>query len=309
MRKPVTALLALVLAIACGPQSDARADGQLAVVATIGMITDIAQNVGGSRVRVQGLMGPGVDPHLYKARAGDVRKIASADIVFYNGLHLEAAMSEVLEELDAWLPAIAVTERIPREQLLRPQEFRGNYDPHVWFDVRLWMQAVERVRDALAAMDPAGAQEYHANAAAYLAKLSRLDAWVRSRIAELPADRRVLVTAHDAFNYFGRAYGFEVRGLQGISTAAEAGTSDVQLLAREIASRRIPAVFIETSIAQRTIEAVQAAARARGFDVAIGGALFSDAMGTAGTREGTYIGMVEHNVNTIVNGLRGAALR
>jgi manganese/zinc/iron transport system substrate-binding protein len=267
------------------------------------MIADIVAQVGGERVLVQGLMGPGVDPHLYKARAGDVRKLANADLVFFNGLHLEAAMAEVLEEMDAWAPTVAVTDRIDRSRLHAPPEFKGNYDPHVWFDVTMWMSAVAVVRDALADVDPVGASLYRANAARYLEELQSLDAWVRTRIAELPRERRVLITAHDAFGYFGRAYGFEVRGLQGISTASEAGTADVQQLAAEIADRRIPAVFVETSIPQRTIEAVQAAVAARDFDVAIGGSLFSDAMGNAGTPEGTYIGMVRHNVNTIVTAL------
>lgn len=212
-------------------------------------------------------------------------------------------MAEVLEEMDEWAPTVAVTDRIDRSRLHAPPEFKGNYDPHVWFDVTMWMSAVAVIRDALADVDPVGASLYRANAARYLEELQSLDAWVRTRIAELPRERRVLITAHDAFGYFGRAYGFEVRGLQGISTASEAGTADVQQLAAEIADRRIPAVFVETSIPQRTIEAVQAAVAARHFDVAIGGSLFSDAMGNAGTPEGTYIGMVRHNVNTIVTAL------
>jgi len=296
-------LLATLLLGSCASGRTAPDDGRLRVVATIGMIADIVGQVGGERVLVQGLMGPGVDPHLYKARAGDVRKLANADLVIYNGLHLEAAMAEVLEEMDAWAPTVAVTDRIDRSRLHAPPEFKGNYDPHVWFDVTMWMSAVAVVRDALAELDPAGAGVYRANAARYLEELQSLDSWVRTRVAELPRERRVLVTAHDAFGYFGRAYGFEVRGLQGISTASEAGTADVQRLSAEIAERRIPAIFVETSIPQRTIEAVQAAVAARHFRVVIGGSLYSDAMGDAGTAEGTYIGMVRHNVNTIVTAL------
>jgi manganese/zinc/iron transport system substrate-binding protein len=296
-------LLGTLLLGSCASGRATPDDGRIRVVTTIGMIADIVGQVGGERVLVQGLMGPGVDPHLYKARAGDVRKLANADLVFFNGLHLEAAMAEVLEEMDAWAPTVAVTDRIDRSRLHAPPEFKGNYDPHVWFDVTMWMSAVTIIRDALAELDPTGADSYRRNAARYLEELQSLDSWIRTRVAELPRERRVLITAHDAFGYFGRAYGFEVRGLQGISTASEAGTADVQRLAVEIAERRIPAIFVETSIPQRTIEAVQAAVGARRFVVAIGGSLFSDAMGDAATPEGTYIGMVRHNVNTIVTAL------
>jgi manganese/zinc/iron transport system substrate-binding protein len=294
----------LAAAVVSGCATPAAEDGRVQVVATIGMIADVAAQVGGPDVHVEALMGPGVDPHLYKARAGDVRSLARADLIFYNGLHLEAAMAEVLEEMSDRVRTVAVTERVPRSRLQAPPEFAGAYDPHVWFDVTLWMEAVRRIADGLAEADPAHAAGYAARASAYLEELAALDAWARERAAEVPRPLRVLVTAHDAFNYFGRAYGFEVRGLQGISTASEAGTADVQRLADEIARRRIPAIFVETSIPLRTIEALRAAVRSRGFDVRIGGSLYSDAMGTAGTPEGTYIGMVRHNVRTIVDALR-----
>jgi len=301
------ALSALTLALpACSPRAGTdQGVHRTRVVTTIGMITDVVARVGGDRVLVEGLMGPGVDPHLYKASAGDVRRLAEAELVFFNGLHLEAAMGEVLEEMDRWRPTRAVTDSIPRSALRAPPEFKGNYDPHVWFDVRLWQRTIAVVVATLSEHDPAYAGEYRARGAAYSAELAALDAWVRQRVSVLPPERRVLVTAHDAFNYFGLAYGFEVKGLQGISTASEAGTADVQRLAEEIAARRIPAIFVETSISPRTVEALQAAVRSRGFDVQIGGSLFSDAMGDGGTPEGTYIGMVRHNVNTIVNALRG----
>ena len=280
-----------------------RSDSRIAVVATTGMIGDIVARVGGERVRVTALMGPGIDPHLYRASAGDVRLLSGADMIFYNGLHLEAAMGEVLEQMRGRTRSVAVTDGIDRARLLAPPEFRGAYDPHVWFDVSLWAEAVTAVERALSARDTAGASLYMSNARAYREELAELHEWVRVRALEVPGERRVLVTAHDAFNYFGRAYGFEVKGLQGISTAAEAGTADVQRLAELIVARRIPAIFIETSISRRTIAAVQAAAGARGFEPEIGGSLFSDAMGEAGTPEGTYIGMVRHNVNTIVDAL------
>jgi manganese/zinc/iron transport system substrate-binding protein len=309
MRMLQRLLLAITLAgllAACGQPAAERGDiasRPIRAVATIGMIADVVRNVGGERVAVTGLMGAGVDPHLYKASEGDVLRLADADIVFYNGLHLEAGMTRVFERMQGRVHAIQVTERIARERLLTPPEFEGQFDPHVWFDVSMWIQAAERVRDALVELDPGSAALYRANAGGYLGELRELDEYVKSRAASVPQDQRVLITAHDAFNYFGRAYGFQVRGLQGISTAAEAGTADVQGLSNFIAERRIRAIFVESSVPQRTIEAVQAAVRARGFDVQIGGQLFSDAMGNPGTPEGTYIGMVRHNIDTIVGAL------
>jgi manganese/zinc/iron transport system substrate-binding protein len=237
-----------------------------------------------------------------------VRRLSEAELVFFNGLHLEAAMGEVLEEMDRWKPTRAVSDSIPRSALRAPPEFQGNYDPHVWFDVRLWQRTIPVIVAALSELDAAHAAEYRARGVAYAAELEALDGWVRERVSALAPERRVLITAHDAFNYFGRAYGFEVKGLQGISTASEAGTADVQLLADEIARRRIPAIFVESSISRRTVEALQAAVRSRGFDVRIGGSLYSDAMGDGGTPEGTYVGMVRHNVNTIVGALGGGSL-
>jgi manganese/zinc/iron transport system substrate-binding protein len=304
-RVATVAVLAL-LAQACGGAArDAGDDGRLNVVATIGMIGDAAERIGGDRVRVTSLMGPGVDPHLYKARAGDVRRLSRADLVLYNGLHLEAAMGEVLEELGQRQRTVAVSTGVDRSRLMSPPEFGGSFDPHIWFDVGLWSDAVRRISQALVEADPQHAAEYSSRTTAYLQELAELDAWVRSRVATVPPASRVLITAHDAFGYFGRAYGFEVMGLQGISTTAEAGTSDVQRLAALIVARRIPAVFVETSIPRRTIEAVQAAVSARGFRVEIGGELYSDALGGAGTAEGSYVGMVRHNVETIVAGLGG----
>ncbi|HEX8272594.1 MAG TPA: zinc ABC transporter substrate-binding protein [Longimicrobiaceae bacterium] len=309
MRILQTALLigiaTTLLLSGCTPPEPAEASGKLEVVTTVGMIKDVAENVGGRHVRVTGLMGPGVDPHLYKASEGDVRRLYRADVIFYGGLHLEARMAEVLEEMGERTRTVAVGEAIPKDSLRSPPEFQGAYDPHVWFDVRLWMFTVPRIAETLAQADPAHAAEYRANAERYLGELRALDEYVRAQAARVPAERRVLVTAHDAFNYFGRAYGFQVRGLQGISTASEAGTADVQELADFIAGRRIPAVFVESSIPRRNVEAVQEAVASRGWRVRIGGELFSDALGTAGTPEGTYIGMVRHNIDTIVGALLG----
>jgi manganese/zinc/iron transport system substrate-binding protein len=307
--KFLVSLVALAVLTACGPVETHRSrvlDGEtIQVVATIGMITDAVERIGGDRVAVEGLMGPGIDPHLYKASEGDLRRLERADVIFYGGLHLEAKMADVLERIGEQRATRAVTDGIRREQLLRPAAFAGAYDPHVWFDVRLWIRAVETVRNELMELDPKSARLYLRNSNAYVAELEALDAYARQQAARVPPDRRVIITAHDAFSYFGRAYGFEVRGLQGISTAAEAGAGDVQDLVDFIVERRIPTVFVESSVSPRTIQAVREAVRSRGFDLEIGGHLYSDAMGDEGTPDGTYIGMVRHNVDAIVAGLRG----
>ena len=302
----LSAALLLAMPAACSrlAADDPPDDGRLRVVTTTAQVGDIAKNVGGEHVHVTSLMGAGTDPHLYSASARDVDKLRGADIVFYSGLFLEAQMEDILEQMSERQTVAAVSADIDRAELLPSAKYADEFDPHIWFDVGLWMQATEQVRDTYMAADPANAAGYEANAAAYLAELAALDAYVREQAATVPPEQRVLVTAHDAFNYFGRAYGFEVLGLQGISTASEAGTADVQQLADYIAERRIPAIFVESSVPVRNIEAVQAAVHDRGFDVVIGGRLFSDAMGDAGTPEGTYIGMVRYNIDTIVSALK-----
>jgi manganese/zinc/iron transport system substrate-binding protein len=305
---PVAGLMAVVaLLSACGRvDATGRPDvsgRRVRAVATTGMIADIVANVGGRRVEVTGLMGPGIDPHLYKASEGDVTRLTGADMIFYNGLDLEAKMGDVFEKMRGAVETIAVTREIEQSELLAPPEFEGAYDPHVWFDVSMWMQAVERVAAALENLDPAHADVYRRNARSYLGRLKELDDYVHAQAERVPEEGRVLITAHDAFNYFGAAYGFEVRGLQGVSTAAEAGTADVGGLADFIVDRGIPAIFVESSVSPRFIEAVRAAVAARGKEVAVGGELYSDAMGDPGTRDGTYIGMVRHNIETIVGAL------
>ncbi|HEY1017319.1 MAG TPA: zinc ABC transporter substrate-binding protein [Herpetosiphonaceae bacterium] len=275
------------------------------VTTTVGMIGDIVRNIGGERVEVTALMGPGVDPHLYKPSARDVNKLGDADIIFYGGLELEGRMTDLFGKLARnGRPTFAVSENIDRSRLRAPKEFEGKFDPHIWFDVTLWQEAARTVAAELARLDPGSTALYQRNADAYLEQLEELHQYVKARIASLPESSRVLITAHDAFGYFGAQYGFEVRGLQGTSTAAEAGAGDVQDLAQFIAERKIKAIFVESSVPQATIEAVQAAVRAKGWDVKIGGELFSDAMGADGTPEGTYIGMVRHNVDTIVGSLQ-----
>lgn len=307
MKKIAITLLTLSLILsACASNAGTNDSGKLNVVATIGMIADIVKVVGGEHVEVDGLMGPGVDPHLYKASEGDVTALGNADLIFYNGLHLEAQMGEVLEKMnDFGIKTVAVTDGIDHSILLESPAYPGQFDPHVWFDVTLWIQAVAQVEKTLIEVDPEHRSDFEANAQAYLTELETLHQYVLDQANSVPEEKRVLITAHDAFNYFGRAYGFEVRGLQGISTEAQAGTADVQSLADYIAENQIPAIFVESSIPQRNVEAVQAAVQAKGFDVQIGGSLFSDAMGSEGTPEGTYVGMVRHNINTIVNSLNG----
>ena len=295
----------LVLAGCGGNGADSATGDRLSVVVTTGQIGDMVARIGGDRVAVTALMRPGVDPHLYKASAGDVERLRRADLIAFNGLHLEAKMADVLRRLDARQPTLAVAESLPKDKLLSPAEFAGAHDPHIWFDVLLWSHGIDAVRDALCELDAEHANEYQARAETYRTELAELDAWARSAFARIPPERRVLITAHDAFNYLGRAYGLEVRGLQGISTATEAGTADVQNLVAFIADRRIPAIFVETSVSPRAIQAVQAAVRARDFAVVVGGELYSDSLGDAGTPEGTYVGMVRHNVTTIVNALAG----
>lgn len=282
----------------------AQAKEPIKIVATIGQITDAVKNIGGEHVDVQGLMGAGVDPHLYKATEGDLRKLSNAQIIFHNGLYLEAKMEEIFEKMSRNKKVVGVVEAIAISRRLDSINYPGHYDPHIWFDVTLWSEVVKKITAELSQFDPAHAEFYKANAENYLAKLETLNQFVLSRANELPQDQRVLVTAHDAFRYFGRAYGFEVVGLQGISTQSEAGAKDVTQLADFIAKRKIKAVFIESSVPERNIKAVQEAVKAQGWDVKIGGELFSDAMGSSGTFEGTYIGMVTHNINTIVDAIK-----
>lgn len=296
------AVLALGLV---GCKSDSDLDSRPRVVSTVGMVNDIVMNLGGEYVNATTIMGPGIDPHLYQASAGDLKAFSEAKLILYVGLHLEAKMTDVFEKMANKTRVAAVTRTMDRNRLVSPAEYEGQYDPHVWFDVALWSASVDVVRDELIKLLPNRATEINQNAQEYLAKLEELDFYVNETVSRVPQSQRVLITAHDAFGYFGRAYGFKVLGLQGISTESEAGTKDVQNLANFIVRNKIKAVFVETSVPARTIQAVQASAKSKGWQVDIGGELFADAMGRAGTKEGTYDGMVRHNVNTIVGALTG----
>ena len=287
------------------PVAQEPPDTRPTIVCTTGMIADIAEQVAGDRYNVIGLMGPGVDPHLYQATMGDIRAIDGARIIFFNGLHLEAKMGDVLEEIGKTKPVVKVTDGLDPEGLLAHPDYEGQYDPHVWFDVTMWISAVETIRQTLVNEDPDHAEAYSLNASNYTAELEELHRYVLDQTSRIPDGQRVLVTAHDAFGYYGRRYNIEVRGLQGISTLAEAGVADVQNLVNFIVDRKIRAIFVESSVPRKKIQAVQEAAAQKGWKVSIGGELFSDAMGDAGTPEGTFIGMVRHNTDTIVAALLG----
>ena len=297
-------IFTFILSCALGCGAPERGDQQIEVVCTTGMVADLARNIGGDRIAVVGMMGPGVDPHYYKASQGDLAKLTAANLILFNGLFLEGKLEDVFAKMARRKQVLAVAEHLPEERLLRPPEFEGHFDPHIWFDVSLWAQTIEPVVARLSALDPDGAAVYRQNGARYRARLDSLHQWVVEQVALLPEARRVLITAHDAFGYFGRAYGVEVVGLQGISTVAEYGVNDVTRLVDLIVEREVKAIFVESSVPVRSIEAVREGCLERGFPVEIGGTLYSDAMGAAGSGADTYVGMVESNVNTLVGALR-----
>jgi len=300
--KKLIILLSIIAVLSC--KNETKSNGKLNVVCTTTMITDLVNNIGGDNVNVEGLMGSGVDPHLYKASEGDVSKLVNADVIFYNGLHLEGKLVEVFEKMErSGKTPIALGENLDKSGLIGSDYFASNYDPHVWFDIDYYKQFAKKVSDVLVEKDPKNSMNYEANLKAYLEELNTLQKQVNLIIDKLPQEKRILVTAHDAFNYFGKAYGFEVVGLQGLSTATEAGVQDVQKLSAFIIENKIKAIFVESSVPKRTIEALQQAVKSKGHDVEIGGTLYSDALGNADTIEGTYLGMFEYNVSTIVEAL------
>jgi manganese/zinc/iron transport system substrate-binding protein len=303
LHRIILALFLSILFTFCKSPSTEN-DGKLKIVTTTGMIYDAVVHVAGDKANVVALMGPGVDPHLYKATQGDLKKLTSADIIFYNGLHLEGKLGEVLEKLSRTKTVIAISADIPDSLLREVPGFQGTHDPHIWFDVSLWKEAVKKIRDALIDYDDSSTIVFSDSAEKYLAQLDSLHLAVRTRVLEIPKEQRVMITAHDAFGYFGDAYSIEVRGLQGISTVSEFGLRDVTNLVDYIIERKIKAIFVETSVSERSIKAVVQGCQQKGWQVKIGGSLYSDAMGTAGTKEGTYIGMVDANVTTIINALK-----
>ncbi len=296
----------LIMVVGCQQANNEtkREEGKVVVTTTIGQIADIVKNVGGEHVQVEGLMGPGVDPHLYQPSHGDIKKLQEADLIFYNGLHLEGKMDEVFKKISKDKPVVAVGESVPKEKLLSKQEDATAHDPHIWFDIELWSYAVHAVKDELIKYDQENKADYEKNADEYLTQLEEVQSYAKEQFSHIPGESRVLVTAHDAFGYFGRAYDIDVKGLQGLSTDAEYGLKDVQSLVNMLAERNVKAVFVESSVSQRSIQAVVEGAKKKGHTVSIGGELFSDAMGEEGTEEGTYIGMYRHNIDTIVSALK-----
>jgi manganese/zinc/iron transport system substrate-binding protein len=312
-------LLALAVVAGCTPAASHTPDAAkraahafdgeypIKAVCTIGQVTEIVQRVGGEHVKAEGIMGPGVDPHLYTAVASDIDRLSNADIIFYNGLHLEGRMAELFVKMARTRPAFAITEGLQErddKRLRTPPDFEGLHDPHVWHDPMMWADCVMDVAEMLADFDPKHADDYRKNAEAYRQEIQQLDQFCRDELAKIPKERRVLVTAHDAFGYFGAAYDIEVFGLKGISTEEEKDLAHQEEIQRMLIERRIPAVFVETAVAARTIESLVQPARAAGHDLKIGGELYADALGPADSDAATYAGMIRHNVRTIAEALK-----
>jgi len=303
MRKYI--YLVLIVAVIGCKQKEKAKNGKLQVVTTTTMITDLVKNIGGDKIDVKGLMGAGVDPHLYKASEGDVSKLFNADVIIYNGIHLEGKLEEVFEKMRHQNhTTIAVSDAIDKSTLIDSEFFASNYDPHIWFDITNWEIITTYLINQLSELDSKNAASYKKNGEAYLKELAALKTTITEMINPLPIEKRILVTAHDAFNYFGKAFQFNVVGLQGLSTATEAGVKDVQRMAAFIIEQDVKSIFIESSVPRRTVEALQEAVKSKGHEIEIGGTLFSDALGDFGTVEGTYIGMYKHNVKTIIGSLQ-----
>jgi len=303
-------MLACLFLAGCGEESteEKPSSSKTNIAATVGMIADIVRNVAGEHAEVTGIIGEGIDPHLYKPTSHDVKTLQAADVIFYNGLLLEGKMGDVLvRTARTGKPVFAVTEEIQNDSGYVMSDESQHYDPHVWMDVSGWIQAVGVVEKSLIEYDPDHSADYIANADAYRSELTKLDEYAKKTLSSIPTAQRVLVTAHDAFNYMARAYGLKVLGIQGVSTESEAGVKDIEDLVNFLVDSKIPAVFVESSVSDKNVRALIEGTRAKGHEVSIGGELFSDAMGAAGTYEGTYIGMIDHNVTTITRALGGEA--
>lgn len=296
----------LVLLISCNSRSQRNVgdDSRPMVVVTTNLLADVIMHIVKDSVRVESLMGAGVDPHLYKASIGDLRKLLDADLIFYQGLHLEGKLGEVLGKLGRTKSVMALADHLPSQQIRYVDTNKSVPDPHIWFDVHIWKNIVETACQKLSEKMPSHTDYFRTNADVYMKELDKLDQYIRQQVSLIDPEKRVLITSHDAFNYFGAAYGIEVRGLQGISTLSDFGLKDVSDLVKIIIDRDITAVFVETSVSSRSLEAVIAGVRERGGQVSIGGTLYTDALGEEGQPEGTYIGMMRNNIQTIVKGLK-----
>lgn len=298
-------LMTMLVLISCGSDGSKRVTGgKLRVVATTNIVGDAVRSIAGDHVELSSLMGAGVDPHLFRATKGDISRLSNADVIFYSGLHLEAKLTDILEKMSRNKVVAALATAIPDSAIRYVDSVSSTPDPHIWFDVALWSHAITQITKTLSAVDTANRLDYERRTQILLDSMAALHQWIKKEVATISEERRVLVTAHDAFEYFGRAYNIDVRGLQGISTVTEAGLYDITHMIDTIVARKIKAVFVETSVSRKSIEVVVEGCRARDHNIAIGGQLYSDAMGTAGTPEGTYIGMVRYNVNTIVKALK-----
>ncbi|MDA7502170.1 zinc ABC transporter substrate-binding protein [Chitinophagales bacterium] len=311
---PAFLIMALMIIMSCQTEkkentANTKTGGKKQIVATTGMIADMLKHVGGDYIEVESLMGPGVDPHLYKATQGDLRKLRAADAIFYNGLKLEGKMEEIFEKMAAKKMVEAISKNIPEESLIKIQMEHSDLtqvDPHIWFDIVTWASCLSTVEHALAELIPEGKKEFQKNRSAYANELMDLHKKVELGLARIPQESRKLVTSHDAFSYFARAYNIKVSALQGMSTVTEFGLRDIANLVNEIVDEQVPAIFVESSIDPKNMNAVIEGCRQKGFEVRLGGPLFSDAMGAEGTPEGEYVGMIEHNLRTIVKGLTGS---
>lgn len=305
MKKFFVFLIASFLLVGCSDNNSGKAnDDKPLVVTTTGQIGDAVKQIAGDYVVVKSLMGPGVDPHLYKATQGDLQVLEDADIIFYNGLELEGKMSDIFEKMQKEKSVVAIGEAVPKDRILNDEAHPELFDPHIWFDIEVWKIATHEITKALVEEFSSNKDQFLENETKFFDELDQLDEWTKKRISEIPEEQRVLVTAHDAFKYFGKSNGLEVRGLQGLSTEAEYGLKDIQNIVNFLVEQNIKAVFIESSVSDKAMNAVIEGAKEKGHTIKIGGELYSDAMGAEGTEEGTYIGMYTHNVNTIVDSLK-----
>lgn len=283
---------------------DRQGHTKLKVVATTSILADVVRNIVGDYIIVYGLMGPGVDPHLYRARESDVHKLAAADLIVYNGLHLEGKMGQVLGGMQRFTTIVNASDSLDKSQL-RQAEFENLYDPHIWFDVSLWIAVVQYIQEKIVELDPDHADVYIKNGDTYIGELKQLHNYVQQRVNEIAPEKRILITAHDAFGYFGARYGFEVVGLQGLSTDCDISTKDIQELVNYIVEKKIPTIFVESSIPERTLVAVQNAVNVHDWRVEIGDELYSDALGDENSKAESYITMVKYNIDVMVDALKG----
>ncbi len=299
---PLLLLVTAFVLSACSSGANQPADnGKINVVATTGQLGDALTNIGGDAINLTQLLGPGIDPHLYVPTESNLSTFANADLIVYNGLHLEAQMLRALEQMEQrGVVVVEVGSAIPADQLISDTSAGGTYDPHIWNSAPRWSMGLQAVTSALQQLDPDNAEVYQQNSERYFAEIAATDAYIREQLEKVPADIRIMITAHDAFAYYADEYGLEVRGLQGISTESEASTADVQELAAFIAENKLPAIFVESSVPVRTIESVKEASRALGHEVSIGGELYSDALAEEGHPAATYLGMMRHNIDTFV---------